>query len=288
MALPGLVAAVVVLLVLAVSLLAFLAAAAAVGPPEDDVTPEEPYERVRVRRAEAPDLVGWWVPAARETRSAVLCLHGHPRSKEAILETVRFLREDHHLLLVDLRAHGESQGRFTTFGDEEVRDVQAAVSYLQDRPEVDRMGAWGVSMGAATLLLAADPRLDAVVAEAPYAELREAVSVPGPAFLDEGVRVLFSAWARLLLDLDPAAVRPEEAAGDLPFPLLLIHGTEDGTVPLEHARRIAEAGGEAVETWFVEGAGHDACHEDEPEEYERRVRAFLDENLGSEGEPKEN
>lgn len=280
MALPGLVAAALVVLVLALSLLAFMAAAGAVGPPAEDVEPDSPYERVRVRRAEAPDLAGWWIPAETESRSAILCLHGHPRSKEAILETVRFLRRDHHLLLVDLRAHGDSQGRFTTFGHEEVRDVQAAVSYLQDRPEVDHMGAWGVSMGASTLLLAADPRLEAVVAEAPYAQLSQAVSVPGPDLLDRPIRILFSAWARLLLDLDPASVRPEEEAADLPFPVLLVHGTEDGTVPAEHSRRIAEAGGEDVETWFVEGAGHDACHETAPEEYEERVRGFLAEHLG--------
>lgn len=280
--LPGLVAAVLVVLILFVSLAAFLMAAGAVGPPAEDVAPDPPYEEIRVRRAQGPDLVGWWVPSVAETDSAILCLHGHPRSKEAIWDTVGFLRQDHHLLLVDLRAHGESEGRFTSFGDEEVRDVQAALSYLRDRPEVEHMGAWGVSMGASTLLLAADPRLEAVVAEAPYAQLLEAVSVPGPAFLDAPVRVLFSAWARLLLDLDPAGVRPEDEAGDLPFPTLLIHGTEDGTVPVAHSRRIAEAGGESIETWFVEGAGHDACHEDAPEEYERRVRAFFADHLGGE------
>lgn len=265
------------------SLVAFLVAATAVEPPGDDTKPDPPYVEAAVRRMGGPDLAAWWVPAERETTTAILCVHGHPRSKAAVWETVSFLREDHHLLLVDLRAHGDSEGRFTTFGKEEVRDVQAAVSYLQDRDEVEDVAAWGVSMGAATLLLAADPRLEAVVAESPYADLPGAVRVPGPPFLDVPVRVLFGLWARLLLNMDPAEVRPVDRVPDLPFPTLLIHGAEDATVPVDHGRRIAEAGGDAVEAWFVEGAGHDACHEAAPAAYEERVQAFLDRHLGDEG-----
>lgn len=277
---PGLTAALVLVGLAAASLAAFLFAARAVDLGPDGQGPVVPHEEVRIRRDEGPDLAAWWVPSDDPaSRSAVLCLHGHPRSKAAVWETVRFLHDDHHLLLVDLRAHGDSDGTYTTFGAEEARDVEAATSYLLDREEVDRAGAWGVSMGAAALLLARDPRLEAVVAEAPFADLPGAVRVPGPALLDRVLRRVFSTWSRLVLGLDPADVRPVDAARDLPFPVLLVHGTADRSVPVDHAERIAEAGGDRVEVWLVEGAGHDECREVNPGAYEAKVGGFLEDQL---------
>jgi pimeloyl-ACP methyl ester carboxylesterase len=58
-------------------------------------------------------------------------------------------------------------------------------------------------------------------------------------------------------------------------PILLIHGTDDATVPLKAARRLAAAAGTNVEHWEVASAAHSAGHATSPDEYETRVEGFL-------------
>src|SRR3712207_7622089 len=41
-----------------------------------------------------------------------------------------------------------------------------------------------------------------------------------------------------------------------PRPLLIVHGTADALIPVEHARRLYEVAGEPKELWLVDGAAH--------------------------------
>ena len=84
-----------------------------------------------------------------------------------MLERARFLgRAGYAVLLVDLRAHGETPGEAITFGYRESRDVAAAARWLRSRSPERPVYAIGVSMGGAAIVLA-DPPLpfDAVVGE---------------------------------------------------------------------------------------------------------------------------
>jgi uncharacterized protein len=59
------------------------------------------------------------------------------------------------------------------------------------------------------------------------------------------------------------------------FPVLLICGTRDYTIPCRHAERIYRAARGAKELWIVEGAKHASALGREPAEYEARVIGFL-------------
>ena len=74
---------------------------------------------------------------------------------------------------------------------------------------------------------------------------------------------------------DPQDVSPERAAGDRPFPILLICGTRDHRIPCRHSERIYNAAHGPKKLWIVEGAGHAAAFGHSPAEYERRVVAFF-------------
>lgn len=61
----------------------------------------------------------------------------------------------YHVLLVDQRAHGKSEGRCLTFGIQERYDCRAWVNYAVGRFGADtKILLYGVSMGAATVLMA--------------------------------------------------------------------------------------------------------------------------------------
>jgi len=88
-------------------------------------------------------------------------------------------------------------------------------------------------------------------------------------------------WARVLAWLlisDRA--RPDEAiARCAPRPILIMHGDSDGTVPIEHGRRLRAAGGANVELVEVSGGDHNSLRETNPE-IEQQVVWFFRSHLG--------
>jgi fermentation-respiration switch protein FrsA (DUF1100 family) len=210
-------------------------------------------------------LKGWWVPGDERSRAVVL-VHGLEGSKSGkhVLKTASvYFQAGYSVLMFDLRGHGESEGKRTTVGYQEVQDVQGALSWLEEERgfEPGEVMLHGWSMGGATVLRSA-PRtgVAAVVEESGYADLplllrdRLPESSGLPSFFNPGIFLM----AKLFLDLDPWAVRPEEDAAELAkegVPLLLIPSRDDEVVPFEHAEMLAASYPDA-EFWKIEGYGH--------------------------------
>jgi fermentation-respiration switch protein FrsA (DUF1100 family) len=76
-------------------------------------------------------------------------------------------------------------------------------------------------------------------------------------------------------------VRPvAEVAAIAPRPVLIVHGTEDRTIPIEHAYRVYEAAGAPKELWIGEGADHCGTYFLDRPGYCARVTAFFEGALG--------
>jgi pimeloyl-ACP methyl ester carboxylesterase len=100
--------------------------------------------------------------------------HSGGNVKEALADPARYLAEaGFAALAIDYRTYGASEGepRGQLFPEKQVEDVRNGVSYLQTRPEVDvnRIGVWGVAIGASVAIQAAlvDRRIKCVVAQTP-------------------------------------------------------------------------------------------------------------------------
>lgn len=105
-----------------------------------------------------------------ERRPAVLVCHGRFAIKEWVPSrwTPYFLEAGYVCMVFDYRNLGESEGRpGTIIPQEEVRDVQNAVTFIQQQPEVDpnQIGVlgWGLGAGVVVGAAASDPRIKAVV-----------------------------------------------------------------------------------------------------------------------------
>src|SRR6185369_7667751 len=127
----------------------------------------------------------------------------HGGNKHTTLPLAGMLYPDYNVLLLDHRGHGDSGGLRTTIGYEERLDVHAAVDVLVERG-LGPVGIFGMSMGAATAILAAaeDERIAAIVADSPYARLRWAVARSAelrgyPTFITPIVALL-GCWATAL------------------------------------------------------------------------------------------
>jgi pimeloyl-ACP methyl ester carboxylesterase len=243
-----------------------------------DAPPELQAENVRI------GTVAGWMIRGQRGQGAVLLLHGVRADRTAVLGRARFLaREGYTVLLIDLPAHGESGGDRITFGAREKDGVNTALAWLRTQVPGERIGAIGVSLGAASLVLAHPaPALDAVVLESMYPTIDEAVA--------NRLRVRFGAagaWAAPLLvqqlpwraQVAPASLRPIVDIATMSSPVFIISGTVDTQTPAAETHRIFAAIQSTRALWLVDGAAHVDLHAHAGLAYEQRVGAFLSSHL---------
>jgi len=239
-------------------------------------------EDFKVKASDGVVLKGWKVRPTTPNGDWVLLYHGVADNRTGVLgHAVFLLRNGYSVVMMDSREHGESGGEICTYGWIERRDTVAIVDALYSSEKVRHLYALGVSMGAAIALQSAaiEPRIAAVAAEDPFANLREvSYDYAGLDVSPTLGRTLFRPASMLALSsvkkeggFDPSDVSPEKAAAVRPFAVLLICGTSDHRIPCRHAERIYNAAAGPKELWVVKGAGHAAALGHSPQEYESRV-----------------
>ena len=254
------------------------------------VTPTTPaalglqYDEVTFQNQDV-DLRGWYLPAHGD--AGVVIVHGFPGERSSLGGIAPALHAaGFHLLLYDQRASGTSGGESVTFGYHEAGDLNAAAHFLRERAGVRRVGALGVSLGAAVALLAAaqGPQLDAVVADSAFTSLHAAVAEGAPARLFGALTGQFGAWLSPLIlrhaewqsGLRAGQVHPLGVVGQIaPRPVLFIHGLNDDLYGHDHSVRLFAAAGEPKDLWLVPNTPHARARLTAGEEYDRRVAEFL-------------
>lgn len=229
-------------------------------------------------------LAGWFAPG-RPGHGAVLLLHGIRSDRRALAARMTMLaRSGMAVLAIDFRSHGESAGKAITLGHLESRDVVGALAWLRGTVPDERIGAIGLSMGGAALLLAKPTApVDAMVLESVYPDIDSAIanrmtSVLGPR-LGPAFTPLFTAIGMGLTGLDPSQLRPIEALAHYRGPVLILGGALDRATPPSETQALYAAAPGPKALWLVEGAGHVDLAVAAGSDYEERVPAFLASHL---------
>ncbi len=237
-----------------------------------------PKQAVTVAGADGLRLRGWYVPS--RNRAAVIALHGTGSSRMGVARHATMLaRHGYGVLALDLRGHGESDGRSTSAGWIMDDDVAAAVDWLAARRDVDpgKVALLGVSMGAEVALRVAARHREvrATVAEGLNGGARDAAAA-GQSFLAVAQIAVLGAVGTVLSGED-AGADVDLVERVAPRPLMLIsagRGAEAAT-----NRVFADRGGAATEHWNLPDASHAAAIGTDTRGYERRVIPFLDRAL---------
>jgi alpha-beta hydrolase superfamily lysophospholipase len=277
----------------------WLAAPAFLHPIRRPLTPDlvveadASFAEIHARREEfdvrAPDgvlLRGWKVRPENPNGAWVLIFHGVADNRVGTLgQAELLLRAGYCVTMMDARAHGESEGAIATYGWLEGNDSRAIADALVATEHPAHIFALGESMGAGIALQSAgaDPRIEAVVAEAPFASLREAsYDYAGLQKYPLLGRTIFApgAWMMLnhgqtLAGFPAANVSPELAVATRAFPVFLICDAADTTLPCRHAEMIYRAARGPKTLWVVPRAFHTAALGFQPQEFRRRVLQFL-------------
>ena len=231
-------------------------------------------EDVAITTDDGLRLAAWLV--ARPGAPAVVLLHGYPADRADMLPIAAGLASRFTVFLLDQRYFGRSEGRLTTLGFRERRDLGRAVDFLAARG-FGPVGVFGFSLGGAVALLAAaeDPRIRAAAAYAPFADL----TLLGHELyawlwlLKYPLVGMTRVWARLFLGHDITRPAPVEAAARLAVPVLLIASREDEQIAFAHAERLraALAANPRAEFLFIAHGRHGAL----PPDFEARLARFF-------------
>ena len=279
------VGAVVATLVLADLLVLPVAACTAPRTPLGHRTPASEgfaFADVTTTTRDGVRLSGWYVPST--SGAAVVLLHGSGSTRSAVLDHAAVLaRNGFGVLTLDARGHGRSGGRAMDFGWYGDLDVEAGVTFLTRRTDVDprRVALVGLSMGGEEAIgaAAADARVRAVVAEGVMGRqaadlhwLSDAYGWRGAA--QEAVEQAHTAVARVLSGTRPPTSLRHAVRVMAPRPVLLVVAGElaDERLAASDLRSAAPAD---VSVWTVEGSGHTGGLSTAPAQWQQRVTGFL-------------
>jgi fermentation-respiration switch protein FrsA (DUF1100 family) len=240
-------------------------------------------ENVEFPSASGSTIHGWFI-VGQPGRGAVALMHGVHGDRLSLVARAKLLSSaGYSVLLFDFQAHGESPGKQITFGHLESRDATAAVNYLHQRLPGEKIGVIGISLGAASALLA-DPPLpvNALVLESSYPTIYQAT--------EDRLAVRFGWPGRLLTPLLTCQLQPRlgirlddlkpiDRARTIAAPKFFIAGTTDRNTTIAEAQSLFAAAAEPKQSWWVDGAGHVDLYQFAGAEYERRVLGFLAVNL---------
>lgn len=212
-------------------------------------------------------------PSRGEESPCIVMCHGYTGNKvEAhrlfVQAARRFVSDGFAVLRFDFRGSGDSEGGFdemTVSG--ELEDFARALDVVEAESAVDgsRIGVLRLSLGGAIVLCgsALDQRPRAVVAwsaparltgfrdflgNLPLVRLR-----PGVEGYDQGDGFYVG---KAFLEDAPRHSPVDEVAKIAPRPVLLVHGTEDKTVPFESVKLLYDAAREPKRLAAIEGGDH--------------------------------
>jgi fermentation-respiration switch protein FrsA (DUF1100 family) len=243
-----------------------------------------PHQEVTLTTADGLQISGWYIPGRRS--QAIILVHGIHANRAFLIPQAHLLAQaGYPLLMIDLRGHGLSQGHELTYGYREALDVQAAVDYLLSRPEIEKVGAFGHSLGGAAVVQAAarDERLQAIVVQSSYSSLSLATEEAYETFTvlprwPFASLIISLSQLRLGMNLDQVNSATALAAMP-PRPVLIIHGAEDTLFRPHHAQMMFDSAPEPKSLFMVEGVGHNNPIFGHEAEYNSRLLNFFDEAL---------
>ena len=254
-------------------------------------------------------LKAWWERpwSVATPKGIVILMHGSQSNKTSMGYTAaRLLSQGFSVMLLDLRAHGESGGEYTTFGYKEALDVEAAIRWAKANGGGAGIALAGYSSGAVAALFAAaqTPDVAAVVADSPYADPEDVLRrenqflehAPGGARVPVGHRMrlwFFTtpgfAWLshaafrlRAGVPFDPPEGNLLHAVTRIERPrVLYLAAEQDPVVPRSTTEQIYRATASSRKQLVIEPGAFHSAMAGNPRGYIATVSAFLDGAFGT-------
>ena len=234
-------------------------------------------------------LYAYYLPSQNPPKQVVILHHGYTSQGKNMAIFAQFYHEhfDAAILAIDMRAHGQSEGRYLGFGWLEKEDT---------RLWIDKMNSLigfklpvilhGVSLGASTILNLAGnqcpDQVKVIIADSGFSDLnrqfkrqfKEIFHLPYFPLMPLG-----SLWCRLILGFSFKTASPIRYAAKITVPTLIIHGLKDMFVPHPMSDDLYKTLTCTKKLVHYENAQHALTYPNNKQDYENQVLLFIRENL---------
>lgn len=250
-------------------------------------SPTFPFETIELVTKNGIKIEAWYAKADSTAKGTVILFHGLSQNKATRLsEAYEFRYNGYNVMLVDFRAHGNSEGNKTTIGFRESEEVGLAYAYFQNKGDRN-IFLWGISMGAVAITKAvADYNIKpaGIILEMPFASLysliRTRVRSNGFSGLPEKpFAFLVTCWTGIERGYNAFKFKIDIYARQITSPVLLQWGSKDYAVQKNETDRIFNAlASKNKELVVYENADHESLLENDSAKWRSSVEKFLADN----------
>ncbi len=247
---------------------------------KNTITADSSFQTIYLKTKDKLKLEAWYIPTGSSIGTVCL-FHGHGGTKSGVFkESEEFRKMGYNTLLLDFRAHGNSDGNTTTIGYDESEDVKLAYDFIKNKGEKNIV-LWGISMGASTITKAIkeyelEPKK--VILEMPFGTIEDAVKgrVKMMGLPPQPISTLLTFWGGAEHGFWAFGMQPQEFVKNIKCPVLLQWGKNDPRVTKAEEdilfKNIAGADKKMV---VYENAAHESLCKKETEKWKTEVAAFL-------------
>lgn len=249
----------------------------------DNVWRKQPFEIVGVHGKLRGEVI--FNPSSEQARRrvAIVC-HGHTWNRINSVKYAKiFYDKGYNVVLYDHAYFGLSDGKYTTLGHNECRDLGFVISYAKSLFGEDAIVALhGESMGAATVLgaLAVTKDVDMVVADCPFSDTMkyyrelctQMTHLPSFPIVD-----FANAVSKRKYGYDFARYKPIDCVRASTIPICFVHGRADDFISCHYSSDMFEVSSNKLsELHLVDGAAHAESYKTSPEKYKNIICDFID------------
>jgi len=245
-------------------------------------------ENLTVVTKDSISLKGYYIhPKVQKTKGIMILIHGIGGCKEHFLNLAKNLESQGIASVVfDGRAHGESGGKYCTYGFYEKQDISVIVDLIKMENPSLPIGIWGNSLGGAIAIqaLEIDKRIAFGVIESTFTELDQIV-YDYQKQITKGIGLRFMSDAALqeagnIANFNPDEVKPIISVTKIEQPLFIAHGNADENINYTYGKLLYENLASAEKEFvLVEGAGHFNVGEKGGEAYANKLMGFIHKQL---------
>jgi alpha-beta hydrolase superfamily lysophospholipase len=243
--------------------------------------PTFPYDTVILKTKNGLSINCWYSETGPGAKGTVILFHGLSVDKSFVMhEAEEFRFMSYNVMMVDLRAHGNSEGSVTSIGYRESEEVKLAYDYIKGKGE-SNIFLWGQSLGAVVIAKAIfdyDMKPAGAMLEMPFFSLQSFVEGRAKlqGFPGEPFGFFVTAWIGIERGYNGFSLKLTDYAKKITCPVLLQWGTRDPFITDNQAHKLFDQiPGTKKKMIMHRGAGHQSFLSLDPVKWREEVKSFL-------------
>ena len=247
---------------------------------EKEPLPSFPFESIQLKLKEG-QFIDAWYSTWPDSRKCIIMFHGYSSNKSILNAEAFYYRSlGYNVLMVDIRAHGKSEGACTSFGFKETEEVRTAFEFCKSQGN-HSVVLYGVSMGAVMVMKAvADGEVKpaAIIADMPFASLHDHLKARArvTGFISEPFAFFTTMWIGIEGGFNGFDLDTGKYARSIDCPVLLQWGEQDRFVTRKEIELVySHLPAPKKKLVVYPEADHDSYLASDPIRWKKEVGAFL-------------